>query len=703
MVHIGHLFTNEADENIPETEFDPKSAYLTLKRQVERLWNHEREMEVARLRNMSSKPLKTMAQVEAEILFKNTVRLVNGGYEVGLIWKKGRSVKDLPDNFEEAKQIFLSQEKRFKRDPRLREEYVKICLNWIKEESFVEIPRDSLGPGFYIPHFMVIRLDKTTTKYRLVMHGAMEFQGTSINDHLECGSNQIANLLHVLLRMRRGRFVLTGDVEAMFMRIRVKVEDCPALRILFRGREQDQIRILEGRKHLFGLACSPFVAVMTMKHHAKENQARWPLAHDVVMEHMMVDDFLISADTLEELETVNEQMKALCHSMGMKIHKHAANHFLLLQGLDEAEIAKTVEIRDSEDRVSPDPDLPNIKTLGMLWLPGEDVFCFQWEPVQRTGWTKREVCSVAGRLFDPLGLVAPVTILGKLIVQELWRRGVEWDDPIPSEVEIEWESYLQHLNQVGAIRVPRWIGHRSVKSAERLVAFADASLVAQAAVVYGVRCQEDGFRISRLLCSKTKVSPLRKQETVARLELQAALMAVELTREVGIAFKLDLNEPLFFTDSTTVLWWLRSTKALPVFVANRVTKILDGSDVGQWRHVRTHENPADLPTRGVVPWSLIEEELWWNEPPFLLTEEREWPEQPEIKETAAALSEVRKLESHLGRLHLHAEVRPVFSPFQKTLLCRLGRFSSLRRGIRALANIRCFLRRRRGLPHDEGV
>ena len=236
-----------------------------------------------------------------------------------------------------------------------------------------------------------------------------------------------------------------------------------------------------------------------------------------------------------------------------------------------------------------------------------------------------------------------------------------------------------------------------------MVAFADASLVAQAAVVYGVQVQEEGTRISRLLCSRTKVSPLRKQETVARLELQAALMAVELMREVGMAFKIDLNEPLFFTDSTTVLWWLRSTKALPVFVANRITKILDGSDISQWKHVRTHENPADLPTRGVVPGCLIDQELWWNGPSFLLTDKQEWPEQPEIKETAAALSEVRRLESHLERLHLHVEVKPVLSPFQKTLLDRLGRFSSLRRGIRAFANVRCFLRKRKGLPHDEGM
>ena len=111
----------------------------------------------------------------------------------------------------------------------------------------------------------------------------------------------------------------------------------------------------------------------------------------------------------------------------------------------------------------------------------------------------------------------------------------------------QWENYLAQLNTVGLLRIPRWIGSREeTMGSEQLVAFSDASLVAQAAAIYGVNRTEQGQRRSRLLCARTKVSPLRKQETVARLELQAALMAVELTREVGIAFKMDFKSALVF-------------------------------------------------------------------------------------------------------------------------------------------------------------
>ena len=143
------------------------------------------------------------------------------------------------------------------KDPQLREEYVKVCMGWLRENSFVEIPDCPSELGFYIPHFMVIRLDKATTKYRLVMHGAMEFQGYLINHFLESGYNQINNLLHILLRLRCEKYVLMGDVEAMFMRIKVREQDCPALRIFYRASSSETLKVLEGCKHLFWLDLLP--------------------------------------------------------------------------------------------------------------------------------------------------------------------------------------------------------------------------------------------------------------------------------------------------------------------------------------------------------------------------------------------------------------------------------------------------------------
>ena len=72
------------------------------------------------------------------------------------------------------------------------------------------------------------------------------------------------------------------------------------------------------------------------------------------------------------------------------------------------------------------------------------------------------------------------------------------------------------------------------------------------------------------------------------------------------------------TDSTTVLQWLNSTSKQPVFVANRVAKILESTSNDQWFHVLSGDNPADIGTRGFTADSL-KQSSWVNGPSFLKT------------------------------------------------------------------------------------
>ena len=69
-----------------------------------------------------------------------------------------------------------------------------------------------------------------------------------------------------------------------------------------------------------------------------------------------------------------------------------------------------------------------------------------------------------------------------------------------------------------------------------------------------------------------------------------------------------------------MLHWLRSSKPLPVFVANRVKEILRASDIS-FRYVSSNENPADYPTRGLSAAEISEAELWWCGPSWLKNSE----------------------------------------------------------------------------------
>lgn len=57
-------------------------------------------------------------------------------------------------------------------------------------------------------------------------------------------------------------------------------------------------------------------------------------------------------------------------------------------------------------------------------------------------YTKREVASLAAKLFDPIGLIAPFLVRSKLILQSLWTKGVGWDEEIPMEVSLKWNQWI---------------------------------------------------------------------------------------------------------------------------------------------------------------------------------------------------------------------------------------------------------------------
>ena len=107
-----------------------------------------------------------------------------------------------------------------------------------------------------------------------------------------------------------------------------------------------------------------------------------------------------------------------------------------------------------------------------------------------------------------------------------------------------------------------------------------------------------------------------KSMTVPKLELQAALLAARLKREITQALTVTANQLFKWTDSTTVLQWIKSNQKQPIFVANRVYEILEFTSVDQWNHVATKDNPADAGTRGMSA-EILQLSSWVKGPHFL--------------------------------------------------------------------------------------
>ena len=109
--------------------------------------------------------------------------------------------------------------------------------------------------------------------------------------------------------------------------------------------------------------------------------------------------------------------------------------------------------------------------------------------------------------------------------------------------------------------------------------------------------------------------------TISKLELQAALLASGWRQEVQRAVSLNIERCFRWTDSKTVLQLLHSLGKQPVFIANRVTEILELTTVDEWNHVPTGDNPADAGTRGMSATALFQSS-WLKCPEFLTSPNR---------------------------------------------------------------------------------
>ena len=101
------------------------------------------------------------------------------------------------------------------------------------------------------------------------------------------------------------------------------------------------------------------------------------------------------------------------------------------------------------------------------------------------------------------------------------------------------------------------------------------------------------------IIGKCRVAAPMQHTFLSRMELQAAVMAVRLKELILKENESNINSSNFWTDSTTVLQLIHSSRKQEVFVANRVAEILDTANVSQWNHVSVINNPADIRTRAI--------------------------------------------------------------------------------------------------------
>jgi len=449
---------------------------------------------------------------------------------------------------------------------------------------------------------------------RVVFNGSSRTNtGTSLNECLHVGPKLQTDLDAVLLRWRTYLVAFAADIEKMYRQIQVHSDDRDFQRILW--SDTDTPEEYQLCTVTYGLTCAPYLALRVIKQLAIDEDSKFPLAVDILRTEIYIDDILSGAATPHIARLKVTQLTELLKAGGFRLQKWASNDETILSDLVEPSKISTSREFQTETR-----------TLGLVWQPANDSFKFHASLSDSTGLvTKRSILSRISQLFDPLRWLAPVTITGKIFIQQLWKAQVGWDDPLPPSLSQQWTTFNEELKGVTEFSIPRWLGCSSSSSGIELHGFSDASQNALGAVIYLRTLHGFADATVVLITAKSKVAPVKKQ-TIPRLELSAAVLLVRLLARVRQSLGYQYVPAHFWTDSTVSLVWIQGNPSRwKEFIANRVAAVQELVPDARWHHVAGADNPADCVTRGLSPSQLRQHSLWWNGPSWLQGPSVGWP------------------------------------------------------------------------------
>nr|CAI5840641.1 unnamed protein product [Callosobruchus analis] len=337
-------------------------------------------------------------------------------------------------------------------------------------------------------------------------------------------------------------------------------------RIVWRYNPDDEISHYQLNTVTYGTTASPFLAVRALTQAVVEQNHNFPQASNVILTDMYVDDLITGTSSINDAIKLKSDLANVLEPYGFKLRKWSSNESDILNtdGRNVTSTHDTHYICADETR----------RTLGIVWQARQDVlsYAIDIEMPSQTYTTKRVVLSIISRVFDPLGLISPIIITFKILLQRLWQQNLGWDEPLPRALLDTWQDCVRHLGSINELKIPRLTFIDKVVYVE-LHCFSDASQAAYGACVYVKSVNNAGQSVVNLICSKSRVAPL-KVLSVPRLELCGAVLATKLCDKVKLALKSDISECYYWTDSTIVLSWVVTCPSkLKVFTANRVAEI----------------------------------------------------------------------------------------------------------------------------------
>ena len=187
-----------------------------------------------------------------------------------------------------------------------------------------------------------------------------------------------------------------------------------------------------------GATSSPFILNATLDKHLKQ-------FNDPVAKRIREDIYVVVSGAQDDDEAVSFYTKArtLMTPGGFNLRSWASNN----------PVVKTIAAKENllNDNLKP-------KVLGMQSDTINDTLLYpnRVTTSQSNQPTKREVLRTSSKIYDPIGFLNPVVvIIAKILMQEIWKRGLQWDELLPPELQVSWEKLTKELQASTHVQLPR--------------------------------------------------------------------------------------------------------------------------------------------------------------------------------------------------------------------------------------------------------
>ena len=536
----------------------------------------------------------------------------------------------LSDNRRQAIGLSKGLEHRLRKDGTL-EQYNEQLRDYIERGVIREMSEKEIqdwdGAVNYIGHHPVFKPDSATTKMRIVANSSLNNNhgGTSYNDCMVKGPNTLVPLFSALVNFRSYVLVVSWDLAKAYNQVETGKAEFHCRRIVWRWGESDKVwstfgflvmtfgdrcaaAALESGKRLgaeFGENICPETAAMISQSYVDDGSGGGSeaMVNKLIGEEKVVDGVMQYTGTVAQiLDLVGFRCKVMVRSgesrpeiinklgggvLGIPWDPTADNLMLKME----------VNLNPKKDKVHLGPALTEYNVV---------------EELASVKITRRLMLSQIYAVYDPLGILVPLTIKLKLVLQELAEDSSKdnWDEEVDGELREKCVGALSLMVLAPDVVIPRSIIPKDSGEDYDLVTWCDGGSPAFCGCVY-TRCVQGDLDVDegelRLLSAKARVKPKTIRKSTPRMELAGSVLLHRLITAVLPGLSKKPRKIWRLADSQCTISAIEADgKILGIWFANRVEEI--GEHARSWEEMGINvmpmlhwpglTNPADLGTKG---------------------------------------------------------------------------------------------------------